>query len=28
MAGVATDEFAKDLAGMVFDEADMGMKTG
>jgi len=27
MAGVATDEFAKDLAGMVFDEADMGMKT-
>ena len=28
MAGVATDEFAKDLESMVLAEADMGMKTG
>ncbi len=28
MAGVATEEFAKDLESMVLDEADMGMKTG
>lgn len=28
MAGVATEAFAKDLEGMVLDEADMGLKTG
>lgn len=28
MAGVATDDFAKDLESMVLSEADTGMKTG
>ena len=28
MAGVATEDFTKDLEGMVPEEADMGMKTG
>jgi AcrR family transcriptional regulator len=28
MAGVATEEFAKDLEGMVPEEVDIGMKTG
>ena len=28
MAGVATEDFSKDLEGMVPEEVDMGMKTG
>lgn len=28
MAGVATEEFTKDLENMVFDEAETGMRTG